>query len=222
MLENPDARNARKLKRSVLSRSIALVGKRALRSKSSGLYLRGQLLTKHSKRDGLEKAVYRIEQAIKRQKSGNQSDDGQLHQLEGLLNDAQQFLPQKSPQEIEHNFQGESSSSSQQLPRINSIVQSIPGPNASDSNADDFSVHDAENPLQLLARASDLSVPTNTSNDIPRISSSLPVISRPGIVEAKDLRDFFGPFRPSLDNGEEIDPIEMGLVTQEETRDLFN
>lgn len=178
---------------------------------------------KHSKRDGLEKAVYRIEQAIKRQKGGNQSDDGQLQQLEGLLNDAQQYLPQKSPQENEHSFKhGENSSSSQQLPRINSIVQSIPGPNASESNADDFSVHDAENPLQLLARASDLSVPTNTSNDIPRISSSLPVISRPGIVEAKDLRYFFGPFRPSLDNGEEIDPIEMGLVTQEETRDLFN
>lgn len=170
----------------------------------------------------MEKAVYRIEQAIKRQKSGNQSDDGQVQQLEGLLNDAQQYLPQKSPQENEHNFQlGEGSSSSQQLPRINSIVQSIPAPNASDSNADDFSVHDAENPLQLLARASDLSVPTNSSNDVPRISSSLP-ISRLGIVEAKDLRDFFGPFRPSLDNGEEIDPIEMGLVTQEETRELFN
>jgi hypothetical protein len=67
--------------------------------------------------------------------------------------------------------------------------------------------------LQLLARASDLSGPTN--------SVALPVV-RPVNRGDKSLRDFFGPFRPSLDNEIDIDPIEMGLVTLEETSALFS
>jgi hypothetical protein len=86
-----------------------------------------------------------------------------------------------------------------------------------DQNSDDhFAVDDAENPLQLLARASDLSVPSGA----PAAPTFVPRNSR-GNARDQDLQAFFGPFRPSLDVGEEIDPIEMGIVTEEESVALF-
>jgi hypothetical protein len=83
--------------------------------------------------------------------------------------------------------------------------------NVTEAGDDGYQVHDAENPLQLLARASDLS----GANLV-----TLPVV-RPATKVDRALKSFFGPFRPSLDNGAEIDPIEMGLVTVEETSALF-
>jgi hypothetical protein len=67
--------------------------------------------------------------------------------------------------------------------------------------------------LQLLARASDLSGPSNLV--------ALPVV-RSVIKGENALRSFFGPFKPSLDNDVDIDPIEMGLVTVEEANALFS
>ena len=79
---------------------------------------------------------------------------------------------------------------------------------------------DAENPLQLLARASDLSAPPNqASYTINRSSFSNTRNSNVG--PDLELRAFFGPFRPSLDVGPDIDPIEMGLVTEDEANTFF-
>jgi hypothetical protein len=36
-----------------------------------------------------------------------------------------------------------------------------------------------------------------------------------------ELQAFFGPFRPSLDVGTDIDPIDLGLATEEEANTLF-
>ena len=57
---------------------------------------------------------------------------------------------------------------------------------------------------------------------VPSHPIRAPAIQRPGTSGDQVLRDFFGPFRPSLDNGVDVDPIEMGLVTPEETTALFN
>lgn len=93
--------------------------------------------------------------------------------------------------------------------------------NTSDTN-DNFAVDDAENPLQLLARASDLSVPSGQAPYAAGILSSVSHPPRTEFGKDHDLQAFFGPFRPSLDLGEDIDPIDMGLVTVEETDVLFN
>lgn len=86
-----------------------------------------------------------------------------------------------------------------------------------ESPDDHFSVDDAENPLQLLARASDLSAPSHpTSTSIHTATSYNPASSGD-----RKLRAFFGPFRPSLDIGVDIDPIDLGLVTKEEATILF-
>jgi hypothetical protein len=154
-----------------------------------------------SKRDGLEKAVYRIEQAIKKHKTnGARADEDQIHHLKGLLETAQNLVPEHQNEERGEFQRDESSSSSQKNPAMN------------EGGDDSFSVHDAENPLQLLARASDLTTQTNTN--------ILPVM-RTATQSDQGLRNFFGPFRPSLDNEADTDPIEMGLVTLEETSALF-
>ena len=40
--------------------------------------------------------------------------------------------------------------------------------------------------------------------------------------EDKDLQTFFGRFIPNLDVSEDIDPIDMGFITNGETIALFN
>jgi hypothetical protein len=84
---------------------------------------------------------------------------------------------------------------------------------------DGYAVDDAENPLQLLARASDLSVPSKHAGG-PLATAAFPA----RIEFAKDhaLQSFFGPFRSSFDVGEDIDPIDMGLVTIDECDHLFD
>lgn len=186
------------------------------------------VLTKFSKRDGLEKAVYRIEQAIKRSRThGSQSDDEQntLH-LQSLLNEAQGLLPRQQQQQqtnLDGGFQSQAIPMQHQLAHQNQAAQSVPGTEQiGDQSSDEhFAVDDAENPLQLLARASDLSVPSHSKTYTP--NNPLPgVPPRSTVGRDQDLQDFFGPFRPSIDVGPDIDPIEMGLATEEDTVSLFS
>lgn len=200
-----------------------------------------------NKRDGLEKAVYRIEQAIKRSRTQGPDEDESTQHLQALLSEAQGLLPattspavHMSPstdrsQQQDPNHQRAQNTShpqppqsharslsnmslnqsathqSSQYPPGHSYKRPVPETEGPDDN---FSVDDAENPLQLLARASDLSAPNKQTSYLspPRF---------PGAVGDQQLRDFFGPFRPSLDVGEDIDPIELGLVTEEEATILF-
>lgn len=204
----------------MLFRNTALGGRRVLKSERK-LHSQWQTTDLGSKRDGLEKAVYRIEQAIKRSKThANQSDDGQIQHLEGLLSEAQNLLPGNGSKDLDSPFHmGDSSSQSHN----NALGHSLPeSESAAEQNSDDhFAVDDAENPLQLLARASDLSVPTHAAVGPPNIPS-LAFPPRPGTAKDHTLQDFFGPFRPSLDVEDDIDPIEMGLVTEAETTALFS
>ncbi|TVY93946.1 Satratoxin biosynthesis SC1 cluster transcription factor [Lachnellula willkommii] len=174
-----------------------------------------------NKRDGLEKAVYRIEQAIKKSKiEGSQSEDGEnVHHLKDLLTDAKHILPGSASGELNKAFsvRGSSSTQTHQSPQNDHFVPPKPEPIPDQNSDDQFAVHDAENPLQLLARASDLSVPSNaptTSSFASRAQHSHP--------RDQDLEVFFGPFHPSLDIGQDIDPIEMGIVTEGESNGLFS
>ena len=209
-----------------------------------------------SKRDGLEKAVYRIEQAIKRSRTQGPEEDENTQHLQALLSEAQGLLPATASPALStspsvdpprqqrldlrraHNnshstlpqtqaqmfstHQSTRQSAQRSLGTLEGSSQRLELPNnpfrravaEKESPDDNFSVDDAENPLQLLARASDLSASNKPTSYLspPRF---------PGAVGDQQLRDFFGPFRPSLDIGEDIDPIELGLVTEEEAAILF-
>lgn len=87
-------------------------------------------------------------------------------------------------------------------------------------DGDQLSLDDAENPLQLLARTSEL-----LSAIHPRVAASAPRGyhgPKPGQRSDHDLSKFFGAYLPRLDVGEELDPIELGLITLAEAEALFS
>jgi hypothetical protein len=180
-----------------------------------------------SKRGGLDKAVFRIEQAIKKSRTqGSQAeDDPEVIRLQSLLHEAHEALagqtakdamPSLSMQDPGSRPNGQSSY------RADQVRPPLP-PAVNPASDDNYAVDDAENPLQLLARASDISTPPfqqpHASNFMP--SASTPLLP-PDPHWKDDLQAFFGTFRPSLDVGEDIDPIDLGLVTFEEADVLFS
>lgn len=168
--------------------------------------------------------MFRIEQAIKkaRAESGQPGGNQEVFRLQSLLSEAQGVLagqpalPSLSLQDPRSHEHGQSSYRAGQIPQSAPAVGNPP-------SDDNYAVDDAENPLQLLARASDISTPpfpvSQTSTYIPSMTAQLPS-QDPHWKD--DLQAFFGPFRPSLDIGEDIDPIALGLVSFEEADVLFN
>lgn len=167
-----------------------------------------------SKRTGLEKALHQIEQAIKRPRTEDGSaSDAVISNLQDLLS--------KAHQGQKHASHSETDDISENL----NDSQSHPSPQ--DMTTDDsLALDDAENPLQLLARASDLQLSPTGRGDVQKLS--LPVPQQTSI--AKDShqghdpgpKSFFIPVRASRDVGPDIDPIELGLVTVDEAESLFS
>lgn len=83
----------------------------------------------------------------------------------------------------------------------------------------EITVENADNPLQLLAAASELP-------DEPRAAGMLAAFAATPIsvasVEDDELIQYFSVMQPNLDNSPDIDPIEMGLVTETEAKSLFD
>lgn len=172
--------------------------------------------------------MHRIEQALKKSRthSSHSDDDQHTLQLQELLNEAHSLLPTPARNPVATRHLHSAHEQPQVPPPHHEAPNVLARPeilaqNISDES-DSFAVDDAENPLQLLARASDLSVPSGKTPYAAGILSSVSLPPRTEFGKDHDLQAFFGPFRPSLDVGEEIDPIDMGLVTVEETDVLFN
>ena len=88
---------------------------------------------------------------------------------------------------------------------------------------DELALNNADNPLQLLAMASVL---PGQSPSTATSTSPAGIASHPGQqdITANDdagLQRFFGSLMPRLENGPHLDPIDLGLVTQEEADSLF-
>lgn len=87
---------------------------------------------------------------------------------------------------------------------------------------DELALNNADNPLQLLAMASVLpgQSPSTTMSTSPAGAAS-----QPGVTDSNtgdtELQQFFGSLMPNLDNSPDFDPINLGLVTQEEANTLF-
>lgn len=95
-----------------------------------------------------------------------------------------------------------------------------------DNIDDNLSLDDAENPLQLLARASDLQLSPTEVRGAHKWPPS--TIQASGMLqnstEGSDpaAQSYFVPIRASLDVGPDIDPIDIGLVTASEAESLFS
>ena len=114
-------------------------------------------------------------------------------------------------------------------------------PDLAQANEETLAVDDAENPLQLLARASYFQPPEEPR--IPPPEARRASLGRPGeqqqqqqqqqqqrgvttadkSQETRDLQRFFASAtRVNLDVGEDVDPISLGLATHEEGEALFS
>lgn len=179
--------------------------------------------------------MYRIGQAIARTKAngGELEDEQAAVNLQHLLSSTAGLLPRSTiSQEPAQNPQMQASTSMPTHHVIN--VTSSPGYPTQNNvtaspgypphrNHNNYSVDDAENPLQLLASASDMAVsPQPLANTQPPASSGPFYTAAAKEDEDKDLQTFFGPLSPNLDVSEDIDPIDMGYITSGETVALFN
>ncbi|KAJ5152796.1 uncharacterized protein N7482_009274 [Penicillium canariense] len=166
-----------------------------------------------NKRKGLEKAIHQIEQAIQRPKVDSSSpDDAQkaISGLQGLLTRFQRQL------------QGEADAFAEGSDR----VRDTPSPR--ETTADEsLALDDAENPLQLLARASDLQLPPTGARHVqkaPMLPSAAPSALIQDSSDSGELsaKSFFVPAHANLDVGPDLDPVELGLVTFNESESLFS
>jgi hypothetical protein len=114
--------------------------------------------------------------------------------------------------------------SDEELPDTSPSVHSLRHPIVS-SGTDSLAVDDAENPLQLLARASYLQPsPDSRQGRSPQTTRTPQNTSKQAQSEntSDDLYAFFAPARALLDVGDDIDPVSLGLVSEDEATALFD
>ncbi|KAG9253161.1 uncharacterized protein F5Z01DRAFT_176048 [Emericellopsis atlantica] len=206
-----------------------------------------------NKRVGLDKALYQIEQVVRRGGSGDtpQSGDGGriVARLKELLDEVQarEHLTGASARTDQLDYQQmDESSDADPLAEDGSQVDSTP--DMPPANADTLAIDDAENPLQLLARASYFQPPEEPRRNEVGHAPAAPLRHQhqqpppptqqnqhtrqpprarqhthsDKAKEACELQQFFGSAaRVNLDVGDDIDPLSMGLVTVEEGEALF-
>jgi len=154
----------------------------------------------------LEKAIHQIEQAIKRPKIDASENEDAQRAISGL----QELLSQ-----VQGQLQNEDGFSEAENSR------DLPSPHAAHES---LTLDDAENPLQLLARASDLQLSPTGVRHVPK--SPLPLPEAPALFQSTiptepSAKSFFVPARANLDVGPDVDPVDLGLVTFDESESLF-
>jgi hypothetical protein len=201
-----------------------------------------------SKRVGIDKALYQVEQAVKRSGSdGGRPEDvkvvARLRELLDELNASEQltglndysrnstgrpaaqtggFYGSGGPDAQSENLSDSEGGMDEEEEEDASNIDSTPG--LTQANEETLAIDDAENPLQLLARASYFQPPEEPKHPSPRF----PVPIERGATRAgtkssssKELHDFFAPAHVNLDVGDDIDPISLGLVSMEEAEAAF-
>lgn len=178
----------------------------------------------HSKRRGLDKAIHQLEQALNDAKTSSDSPDNEssaAQRLQQLLGEAGAVL----------NREQSRRSTATQSPSSSRLDNPITAPQLAPSRSVVLQqggsrqvVEDTENPLQLLAHATEQCLP------LPQLShgQNWPTAAITGQAHSRgdksheSLRNFFGPPRVNLDVGPSLDPISLGFVTSIEAEDLVN
>lgn len=185
-----------------------------------------------NKRSGLDKAIHQVEEAVKKARTkGTPFHDEHARALRKLLDDSGD-----GSQKRDENQRGDSRE--QTIPREVSTLstddnriplQATPeiqpmGSEPSSRNTEedgDVTVNNANNPLQLLAIAS--AIPESTTGDpSPDLNHGISpstITAVPG--DDDETRDFFSPMTSKLDLGKDLDPQDLGLVSDQEVEILF-
>ncbi|EMD66224.1 hypothetical protein COCSADRAFT_197722 [Bipolaris sorokiniana ND90Pr] len=160
-----------------------------------------------NKRSGLEKAIYQVEEAIKKRKSDVAVNQSTLQHLQQLLNEAQG---------------DDGPSQDAKSPPVLAESSYVPAKEVACTSSDDqLAVEDVENPLQLLARASDLRIATTPQSYNTSVASPEGRFTGSEQSSFLDVHHFFLPMKAHLDQGSGLDPIDVGLVTKDEAEMLL-
>lgn len=168
-----------------------------------------------NKRTGLEKAIYQVEQAIKRSKSsGVPFDPDPDVDLRQLVTQSQSLDNPQPRRQSSHD------PLHRRLESTHSSTDSMT--REATEKPDEIALDNAENPLQLLAMASAMPHQSPSSIVTPSPAAATSQTGSNSVEnEDADLQTFFGSLNPVLDNSQDIDPIELGLLTEEESEVLF-
>lgn len=196
----------------------------------------------HSKRTGLEKALHQVEQAVRRSSGGVPGIEAAkvVSELKALLGptaaaaDGSAARLDQGPRDghVRHpsshdimlpdasSDAGDSSASEQDGM---SIPQDSTPSHSHVAAEESLAVDDAENPLQLLARASDLHVSPKSGNENATAEATSHQRARHSKHSDRisEVEKFFKLGQFSLDTGPDLDPIELGLMSPEEADSLF-
>lgn len=159
-----------------------------------------------------------MEEAIKKRKSDAPAHRNTLEQLQKLLNEAQDDDGTPSAQTPALNSISEPFSSDPRDMKPPAALQQSERDHAGGSSDDQLAVEDVENPLQLLARASDLRITSPLDNTISTPGSKMNGSEHSAYL---DVHQFFLPMKANIDQGQGYDPIDIGLVSEAEANTLL-
>lgn len=196
-----------------------------------------------NKRSGLEKAIYQVEEALKKAKtSGSGLQNEHTQALQRLLDETrsgpdhfvQLALGRKDgSRHAHHSSIGDPFSSATSPTRPNvarSLSMSSPRRDtfAQPEKTGEVTINNADNPLQLLAIASAIpedprsTASPSTAGKVSPDSRTISTENRTiALGDEDETHDFFSPTTSRLDIDPELDPINLGLLTVEESRMLF-
>ncbi|KAI0150714.1 hypothetical protein GGR57DRAFT_471317 [Xylariaceae sp. FL1272] len=192
-----------------------------------------------NKHSGLEKAVFQIEQALKRTRTDSGSEQvnnsEQATELKYLLERSRHLLSAERGHRRLSSGAKRRRDDTITSPHNSSVSHSTPQSQSVESHTaesasmkiedDQLNLDDAENPLQLLARTSEflssIDQPVGSSTRRAHNKSLSNRRTVTNVDDDDDLQRFFGRIQPRLDVGEELDPIELGLITMNEAEALF-
>ncbi|KAH7141434.1 hypothetical protein B0J13DRAFT_556837 [Dactylonectria estremocensis] len=183
-----------------------------------------------NKRTGLDKALFQIDEAVKRARSAAQQspdDNRVLAHLQGLLSGAH-VDEASSARDVyvstsaslgtdEHDDASSGDDDDDDVDEQDPVTMT----EFIQRTEDSLAIDDAENPLQLLARASYIQ-PSPESRHGSSPGMPLIAIASPAQQSGDEIQAFFAPARVHLDIGDDVDPVSLGLVSDEEAESLFS
>ncbi|KAH8902835.1 hypothetical protein BR93DRAFT_919389 [Coniochaeta sp. PMI_546] len=194
-----------------------------------------------NKRTGLDKALYQVEEALRQVSQNAHSIDATraVSELKALLQASSQGQQRSSAGVADRkrrhvtasadSHDQESSSETEdhvESPQSENSARQISSPVSSSRNPreESLAVDDAENPLQLLARASNLHLSPPSSDHAASGatgSGSMQSILNHTNKDIAEIERFFNSTQFSLDTDADMDPINLGLLSEEEAEALF-
>lgn len=185
-----------------------------------------------NKRSGLDKAIYQVEEAVKKARTkGTEIDDEHAQVLRRLLDETKDVSQKAVGNGGNASFErtvppGVSTITTDQAPiSVQKMLEIQPAGSESPARdieeEGDVTVNNANNPLQLLAIASAIPEAV-TGNPSPASNYGIsPTTTAAVSGEDDDTRDFFSPMTSKLDIGKDLDPQDLGLVSDQEVEVLF-